>query len=146
MPLFFSHFQQDQFQGCESDQRAHDRHFRRCGYEWSHVKKGRFGLDIGNQPMGQMKFDSVGGNFSKTDFEGLTSCSRFRVRDLKGVNLRNTNLQSHLSKADQTGADLTGAHMEDAILDGAIMTHVKGLEAIKGYDIAKGKCIDCALK
>lgn len=25
------------------------------------------------------------------------------------------------------------------------MTNVKGLEAIKGYDEAKGKCVNCAL-
>ena len=28
------------------------------------------GLDVGNQPMGQMKFDSSGGNFVKANFEG----------------------------------------------------------------------------
>ena len=35
--------------------------------------------------------------------------------------------------------------MGEAVLDETIMTDVKGLEAIKGYDEAKGKCINCKL-
>jgi hypothetical protein len=35
--------------------------------------------------------------------------------------------------------------MGEAVLDGTIMTNVKGLDAIRGYDEAKGKCVDCAL-
>jgi uncharacterized protein YjbI with pentapeptide repeats len=61
--------------------------------------------------------------------------------------LRNTDLfRADLSKADLTGADITGAKMGEAILDDTIMTNVKGLEAIKGYDMAKGKCINCTIK
>jgi uncharacterized protein YjbI with pentapeptide repeats len=112
------------------------------------IKKGRFGLDIGNQPMGQMKFDSVSGKFTNANFEGADlNVASFHFADLSGANLRNTNLhRADFSKADLTGADLTGANMENAILDGTIMTNVKGLEAIKGYDVSKGKCMDCALK
>ncbi|MEQ1601850.1 MAG: pentapeptide repeat-containing protein [Methylophilaceae bacterium] len=111
----------------------------------ANIKKGRFGLDIGNQPMGQMKFDSVGGKFANADFEGADlNVANFSFADLTGANLRNTNMhRADLSKADLTGADLTGANMDNAILDGTIMTNVKGLEAIKGYDISKGKCMDC---
>ena len=111
------------------------------------VKKGRFGLDIGNQPMGAMRFDAIGGKFANTNFEGADiNRSNFKFADFKGANLRNTDLfRADFSKADLTGADITGAKMGEAVLDEAIMTDVKGLEAIKGYDEAKGKCINCKL-
>jgi uncharacterized protein YjbI with pentapeptide repeats len=112
------------------------------------VKRGRFGLDIGNQPMGAMRFDAIGGKFANTNFEGADiNRSNLKFADLRNANLRNTDLfRADLSKADLTGADITGAKMGEAILDDTIMTNVKGLEAIKGYDIAKGKCIDCMVK
>ncbi|MDI1308409.1 MAG: pentapeptide repeat-containing protein [Methylotenera sp.] len=112
------------------------------------VIRGRFGLDIGNQPMGAMRFDAIGGNFSNTNFEGADiNRSNFRFANFKGANLRNTDLfRADFSKADLTGADITGAKMAEAILDGTIMTNVKGLEAIKGYEESKGKCVDCTLK
>jgi uncharacterized protein YjbI with pentapeptide repeats len=111
------------------------------------VKNGKFGLDIGNQPMGAMRFDAIGGRFSNTNFEGADiNRSNFRFADLRGANLRNTDLfRADFSKADLTGADITGAKMGEAVLDGTIMTDVKGLEAIKGYDEAKGKCINCTI-
>lgn len=111
------------------------------------IKSGRFGLDIGNQPMGAMRFDAIGGNFSNTNFEGADiNRSNFRFANLRGANLRNADLfRADFSKADLTGADITGAKMGEAVLDGTIMTEVKGLEAVKGYDEAKGKCIDCTV-
>jgi uncharacterized protein YjbI with pentapeptide repeats len=111
------------------------------------VKNGKFGLDIGNQPMGAMRFDAIGGRFANTNFEGADiNRSNFRFADLRGANLRNTDLfRADFSKADLTGADITGAKMGEAVLDGTIMTDVKGLEAIKGYDEAKGKCVNCTL-
>ncbi len=111
----------------------------------ANVKNGKFGLDIGNQPMGAMRFDAIGGNFANTNFEGADiNRSNFRFANLRGANLRNTDLfRADFSKADLTGADITGAKMGEAVLDGTIMTDVKGLEAIKGYDEAKGKCINC---
>ena len=111
------------------------------------IKKGRFGLDIGNQPMGAMRFDAIGGNFANTNFEGADiNRSNFRFANLRGANLRGTDLfRADFSKADLTGADITGAKMGEAVLDGTIMTDVKGLEAIKGYDEAKGKCVNCAV-
>jgi uncharacterized protein YjbI with pentapeptide repeats len=111
------------------------------------IKNGKFGLDIGNQPMGAMRFDAIGGRFANTNFEGADiNRSNFRFADLRGANLRNTDLfRADFSKADLTGADITGAKMGEAILDGTIMTDVKGLEAIKGYDEAKGICVNCAL-
>lgn len=109
------------------------------------IKKGRFGLDIGNQPMGAMRFDAIGGKFSGTDFEGADiNRSNLRFADLRGANLRNTDLfRADFSKADMTGADITGANLNEAILDGTIMKDVKGLESIKGYDESKGKCASC---
>ena len=113
----------------------------------ANVKKGRFGLDIGNQPMGQMKFDSVGGKFTNTNFEGADlNIANFSFADMKGANLRNTNLhRADLSQADLTGADLTGADLSEAVLDGTIMTNVKGLDTVKGFDTIKGKCVDCKI-
>lgn len=112
------------------------------------IKKGRYGLDIGNQPMGAMRFDAIGGNFANTNFEGSDlNRSNLQFANLRNANLRNTDLfRADLSKADLTGADLTGANLNEAILDDTIMTDVKGLEAIKGYDIAKGKCIHCTIE
>jgi len=111
------------------------------------IKRGRFGLDIGNQPMGAMRFDAIGGKFTNTNFEGADiNRSNFKFADLRNANLRNTDLfRADLSKADLTGADITGAKMGEAVLDEAIMTNVIGLEAIKGYDESKGKCINCAI-
>jgi uncharacterized protein YjbI with pentapeptide repeats len=111
------------------------------------IIRGRFGLDIGNQPMGAMRFDAIGGKFSHTNFEGADiNRSNFRFADFRGANLRNTDLfRADFSKADLTGADITGAKFGEAILDGTIMTNVKGLEAIKGYEESKGKCIDCII-
>lgn len=112
------------------------------------IKNGKFGLDIGNQPMGAMRFDAIGGRFANSNFEGADiNRSNFRFADLRGANLRNTDLfRADFSKADLTGADITGANMGEAVLDGTMMKDVKGLEAIKGYDEAKGKCVDCDLK
>ena len=113
----------------------------------ANISKGRFGLDIGNQPMGAMRFDAIGGNFANANFEGADiNRSNFRFANLRGANLKNTDLfRADFSKADLTGADITGAKMGESVLDGTIMTDVKGLEAIKGYDEAKGKCVNCTL-
>ena len=109
------------------------------------ITKGRFGLDLGNQPMGAMRFDAIGGHFANTNFEGADiNRSNLSFADLRGANLRNTNLfRADFSKADLTGADITGADLNEATLDGTIMTNVKGIEAIKGYDTKKGLCVNC---
>lgn len=109
------------------------------------IVNGRFGLDVGNQPMGQMKFDSVGGKFRSADFSGADlNIANFSFGDLRGANLRNANLyRADLSKADLTGADLTGANLKDAEVDGANFQDVKGLDSVKGFDSVKGKCRNC---
>ena len=113
----------------------------------ANIVKGRFGLDIGNQPMGAMRFDAIGGKFANSNFEGADiNRSNFKFADFTNANLRNTDLfRADLSKADLTGADITGANMKESILDGTIMTNVKGLESTAGYDVAKGKCVDCVV-
>ncbi len=106
---------------------------------------GRFGLDVGNQPMGQMKFDSVGGNFEGANFEGADlNIAAFTFGNLKNANLRNTNLnRADLVSADLTGADLTGADLTDADVDNANFKDVKGLSSVKGFDRVKGQCNNC---
>lgn len=114
----------------------------------ANVQKGRFGLDTGNQPMGQMKFDSAGGDFSNTNFEGADlNIASFLFANLRGANLSNTNLyRAEFGQADLTGANLTGANMTDALVDDAKFTDVIGLETVKGFDTVKGKCKDCDVK
>ena len=109
------------------------------------VKKGRFGLDVGNQPMGQMKFDSVGGNFANANFEDADlNIAAFTFGNLTGANLRNTNMhRADLNQANLTGADLTGADLTDAEIEGAIFKDVKGLDTVKGFNTTKGKCVGC---
>jgi uncharacterized protein YjbI with pentapeptide repeats len=112
------------------------------------INNGRYGLDIGNQPMGQMRFDAVGANLENSVFEGADiNRANLRFANLRNANLRNVDLfRADLSQADLTGADITGANLKEAILDAAIMKDVKGLSAIAGYDVAEGKCRDCSTK
>lgn len=109
------------------------------------AKQARFGLDIGNQPMGQMKFDSVGGKFKQADFEGADlNIAGLSFADLSGANLKKANLhRADLVQADLTGADLSGADLTDAEVEGAIFKEVKGLDSVKGLASVKGHCSGC---
>lgn len=109
------------------------------------ARNGRFGLDVGNQPMGQMKFDSVGGNFEGANFEGADlNIAAFTFGNLRNANLRNTNLyRADLVSADLTGADLTGANLTDADVDNANFKDVKGLSSTKGFESVTGQCNNC---
>ncbi|PPD56782.1 MAG: LacI family transcriptional regulator [Methylotenera sp.] len=111
----------------------------------ANIQKGRFGLDVGNQPMGQMKFDSIGGNFAGANFENADlNIAAFSFADLTNANLRGANLyRADLVKANLTGADLTDANLTDADVDDASFKDVKGLNTIKGFNTVKGKCTDC---
>jgi uncharacterized protein YjbI with pentapeptide repeats len=113
----------------------------------ANVSKGRFGLDFGNQPMGQMKFDSIGGNFAGTNFENADLVlAAFPFGDLSGANLRGAKLfRADLTKVNFKGADLTGADLTDADVDDASFKDVKGLETVKGFNTVKGKCNDCKM-
>ena len=111
------------------------------------LTKGRLGLDVGNQPMGQMKFDTSGGNFAKANFEGADlNIASFIFGDMRGANLRNTNLnRAELVKTDLRGADLTDADLTDANVDGANFEGVIGLSTVKGFSTVKGKCNHCGM-
>ncbi len=111
------------------------------------IINGRLGLDVGNQPMGQMKFDSSGGNFVKANFEGADlNIASFIFGDLRGANLRGTNLnRADLVKTDLRGADLTDADLTDADVDGANFEGVIGFSSIKGFLTVKGKCDNCGM-
>ena len=111
------------------------------------LTKGRLGLDVGNQPMGQMKFDTSGGNFVNANFEGADlNIASFIFGDMRGANLRNTNLnRAELVQTDLTGADLTGADLTDADVNGANFEGVIGLSTIKGFSTVKGKCDHCGM-
>ena len=111
------------------------------------VLNGQFGLDVGNQPMGQMKFDSSGGDFHNANFEGADlNIASFIFGNLREANLRHTNLyRAELIQADLSGADLTGADLTDANVDGANFDKVKGLATVKGFNTVKGKCKNCAM-
>jgi len=107
----------------------------------ANVKQGRLGMDFGNQTMGQVKFDTVGGKFANADLSDADlQVASFRFGDLRSANLRNANLyRADLIQADLTGADLTGANLTDAEVEGAILKDVKGLNTIKGMGTVKGK-------
>lgn len=111
----------------------------------ANLRNGRLGLDIGNQPMGQMRLDAIGGNFANSDFSGADiNRSNLIFSNLTNANLSNTNLfRADLSRADLTGADLTGADLGEAVLDGTILKDVKGLETVKGMETTVGKCKGC---
>ena len=111
------------------------------------LKEGKLGLDVGNQPMGQMKFDSSGGNFVKADFEGADlNIASFIFGDLREANLKNTNLnRAELVKADLRGADLTNADLTNADVDGANFEGVIGLDTVKGFSTVQGKCHNCGM-
>ncbi len=106
---------------------------------------GKFGLDVGNQPMGQMKFDSSAGKFYQANFEGADlNIASFIFGDLREANLRNTNLyRAELIQADLRGADLTDANLTDANVDGADFEGVIGLKTIKGRESFQGQCKNC---
>jgi uncharacterized protein YjbI with pentapeptide repeats len=95
--------------------------------------------------MGQMKFDSIGGNFEGANFEGADlNIAAFPFGNLRGANLRNTNLnRADLVSADLTGADLTGADLTDADVDNANFKDVIGLSTVKGFDTVTGQCNNC---
>ena len=99
----------------------------------ANVSNADLGLDVGNQPMGQMKFDSTGGNFEKTNFENTNlNIASFKFANMRAANLKNTNLnRAELIQADLTGADLTGADLNEADVKNADFKDVIGLDSVK---------------
>ena len=111
----------------------------------ANVSNADLGLDVGNQPMGQMKFDSTGGNFENTNFENTNlNIASFKFANMRGANLRNTNLnRAELIQADLTGADLTGADFNEAEVKNAEFKDVVGLDLVKNWDKKQGSCFNC---
>lgn len=111
----------------------------------ANLSEGKLGLDVGNQPMGQMKFDSSGGNFENANFEGADlHIASFKFGNLKNANLKNSILtRSELIRADLTGADLSGADLSNADINGTNFKDVKGLESVIGWELTTGKCVNC---
>ena len=109
------------------------------------VSDADLGLDVGNQPMGQMKFDSTGGNFENTNFENTNlNIASFKFANMRGANLKNTNLnRAELIQADLTGADLTGADFNEAEVKNADFKDVIGLDSVKNWDKKQGSCLNC---
>ena len=112
----------------------------------ANVSNADLGLDVGNQPMGQMKFDSTGGNFEKTNFENTNlNIASFKFANMRGANLKNTNLnRAELIQADLTGADLTGADLNEAEVKNADFNDVIGLDSVKNWDKKQGSCFNCS--
>ncbi len=61
---------------------------------------------------------------------GVFLFAKFRDANMRGVLLAGADL----SKADMTGADLTGADLTNANLDEAVLTDVRGLATVRGFD------------
>ncbi|MDX2290174.1 MAG: pentapeptide repeat-containing protein [Hyphomicrobiaceae bacterium] len=80
----------------------------------------------------------AGADFSQATLVGVEMTkadlrfARFHRADLSGADLR----EARLARADFTGADLTGADLTGAEIEGAIFDGAKGLETVKGMDMA----------
>ena len=99
----------------------------------------RMGVDLRNQPMGQMRSDFSAAILTGADFSGAdVNRALFSIAALAGANFTGANLSgADLSGADLTGANLAGADLTDADLDGAILTGAKGLDSVKGMNLAR---------
>lgn len=99
----------------------------------------RMGVDIKNQPMGQMRSDFSGAILTGADFSGAdVNRALFSFAKLASANFAGANLFGvDLSGADLTGANLTGADLTEADLDGTILKGAKGLDTVKGMEQAK---------
>jgi uncharacterized protein YjbI with pentapeptide repeats len=96
------------------------------------------GVDLKNQPMGQMRNDLTGANLAGADFTGADlNRSVLAFANLRQAKLRQANLfRADLSGADLTGADLSGADLTEADLDGTVLVGVAGLDKVRGFDHA----------
>lgn len=99
----------------------------------------RMGVDIKNQPMGQMRCDFSSAILTGADFTGAdVNRALFSFANLTSANFAGANLfGANLSGADLTGANLAGADLTEADLDGTILKGAKGLDTVIGMDRAK---------
>lgn len=101
----------------------------------------QMGVDMRNQPMGQMRVDLSGSNLDGANFSGadlnraVLAFAKLRNARLDGANLTSADL----SGADLTGADLANADLTAADLNEAILKDVKGLDAAGGLDQARNR-------
>jgi uncharacterized protein YjbI with pentapeptide repeats len=104
----------------------------------SNLAGARMGVDMRNQPMGQMRMDLSGADLSGADFSGADlNRAAITFAKLRGADLQKARLfRADLSGSDFTGADLTGADLTEADLQGAIMREVRGLDHAIGFETA----------
>ena len=109
-----------------------------CDLRQARFAGAQLGVDLKNQPMGQMRNDFSGADLSGADFSGADlNRAELAFANLAGANLTGANLlRADLAHADLRGAELTGADLTEADLDGAILTGAKDLAATKGLDHA----------
>jgi uncharacterized protein YjbI with pentapeptide repeats len=113
----------------------------RVNMRGSNLAGARMGVDMRNQPMGQMRVDLSGSDLSEANLAGADlNRAVITFTKLIGASLRNANLfRADLSGSDLTGADLTGADVTEADLYGTIMKEVRGLDATTGLDKARNR-------
>lgn len=104
----------------------------------SNLAGARMGVDMRNQPMGQMRMDLSGADLSGADLSGADlNRAAITFAKLRGADLRKARLfRADLSGSDLTGSDLTGADLTEADLQGTIMREVRGLDHAIGFETA----------
>jgi len=113
----------------------------RVNMRGSNLAGARMGVDMRNQPMGQMRVDLSGSDLSGAN---LTDADLNRAVvtfvNFTNASLRKANLfRADLSGSDLTGADLTGADVTEADLYGTIMKEVRGFDEMTGLDKARNR-------
>jgi uncharacterized protein YjbI with pentapeptide repeats len=110
--------------------------FDLSGADFSHAMMG---ADMKNQSMGLMRTDFSGANLASANFTAADlGRAALRFANLTGANLTDANLTgADLSGADLTGADLSNADAADADFGNAILKDAKGLDTVKGLDLAR---------
>jgi uncharacterized protein YjbI with pentapeptide repeats len=113
----------------------------RVNLRGSDLSGARMGVDMRNQPMGQMRTDLSGADLSGATLAGADlNRAVITFAKLAGADLRKANLfRADLSGSDLTGADLTGADVTEADLYGATMRDVRGLDDLVGFDKARNR-------
>lgn len=115
--------------------------FSQTDMSFAKFTDARMGVDIKNQPMGQMRCDFSGAILTGADFTGAdVNRALFRFANLTSTNFAGAKLfGADLSGADLTGANLSGADLTEADLDGTILKGAKGLATVIGMDQAKNR-------
>ena len=107
----------------------------------SNLAGARMGVDMRNQPMGQMRMDLSGADLTGADLSGadlnraVVTFARLVDAKLSQANL----FRADLSGSDLTGADLTGSDVTEADLYGTILRGARGLDRMIGFDSARNR-------